>query len=660
MVGQNIKSGMTAQDYNSSRSNKANGVVSTNNFGKVMAEVVDLNLLNNTNSSWVELTQNLGEVTYEMAFPSSRNEFLRNVYEFTCNCDENDLLFSMSKLNDLFVKPEIIPVVELLDLPNDYNSVFVVDYSLDIINSSQAWDITTGSQEIIIAITDSNYDIYHEELTGKFSFLQSGLTNTNKDHGSAVAGLAAGNTNNGVGKSSIGWNSDLKLYGMGYNSLLTATYSGAHVINASWAAGCTYSEYYQGVINEVLNNGSIIVAAAGNGSTCGGPNNYVYPASFDGVISVSSVGPNYNHERVVGDVNTTHQHNDKVTICAPGYDVPMIRPNNQYITGNGSSFAAPIVSGTIALMLSVNPCLTLETILEILDETSRSLDETNPQYSGKLGFGLIDAGLAVSTALNYVPKIISNQGDNCVTGSGEIEIEIIGGVGPYTINWSSGHSGNHITNLNSGLYSVEVIDANGCSVTEEYELTISEIIVNASVENVTEYGLSNGSIALEVYSDDILTYIWSNGSIEQNLDSIPSGYYTVSIFNDRGCSVIESYFVDEPDQVIIDQPTPEDEFDVVDETNNNEDEDEDLTAGLTVNNVDIKLYPNPSTDFIFVNWGDLNVININVINSNGQLVINEDIINDNFLKINGLSSGKYFVNITTSENSRIVKQVIVL
>jgi hypothetical protein len=46
MVGQNIKSGMTAQDYNSSRSNKANGVVITNNFGKVMAEVVDLNLLN--------------------------------------------------------------------------------------------------------------------------------------------------------------------------------------------------------------------------------------------------------------------------------------------------------------------------------------------------------------------------------------------------------------------------------------------------------------------------------------------------------------------------------------------------------------------------------------------------------------------------------------
>ena len=94
-----------------------------------------------------------------------------------------------------------------------------------------------------------------------------------------------------------------------YNEMLSATYSGAKVINCSWSSSCSYNGYAQQVIDEVYNNGSVIVASAGNGSTCGGASNLVYPASYNHVISVTSIGAMDNHERFMGNPSTTHQHN---------------------------------------------------------------------------------------------------------------------------------------------------------------------------------------------------------------------------------------------------------------------------------------------------------------------------------------------------------------
>ncbi len=58
---------------------------------------------------------------------------------------------------------------------------------------------------------------------------------------------------------------------MNYNEVLDASYAGHRVINLSWSSGCSYNQYVQDIINEVYENGTFIVAAAGNGSTCGGP-----------------------------------------------------------------------------------------------------------------------------------------------------------------------------------------------------------------------------------------------------------------------------------------------------------------------------------------------------------------------------------------------------
>ena len=353
-----------------------------------------------SNSSIQDLITSHNILSIEQALPASRLPELQKVYELSCQCDNIDLLSDISKLPTLFQNPELGPEYTPLYEPNDYSIVYSTDYALDLINAQSAWDITTGDNSIIIAISDQNFYTQHEELVGKIHFYDT--TNTApKTHGTAVAITAAGNTDNTAGKSSIGFNSELALYRMSFNDILTATYSGSRVINVSWASGCTHSNYLQGVMDEVYANGSVVVCAAGNGGTCGGAGNLVYPAAYNNVISVTSVGPNDNHERYPGVVTSTHQHNNTVDISAPGYDIALSTTPGSYITGNGSSFAAPLVSGTIALMLSVDSCLTVDDIEYILAMTSVNIDSLNPGYEGLIGNGRLNAGAALEMTATY-------------------------------------------------------------------------------------------------------------------------------------------------------------------------------------------------------------------------------------------------------------------
>ena len=386
-----------------------NGVIWTQmpNIGSLEFDSHE-NRLYSSNTDLQNLINEYSILSIEYAVPASKKASLKNLVEITCNCDETELLVAVSKLPTLFVEPEIGPHYETLFVPNDYSIVFENDYALNLINAQQAWDITHGDSSIIIAISDQNFYIEHEDIEGKFHFYDT--TNLSpQGHGTAVAITAAGNTNNSTGKSSIGYNSDLALYRMSYNDLLTATYNGYRVINTSWTSGCAPSDYVQNVINEIYENGSIVVAAAGNGGTCGGPTNLVYPAACNHVISVTSIGSTDNHELYAGDPNATHQHNSDIDISAPGLLVPISMAPGYYLVGNGSSFAAPFVSGTIALMLSVDTCLTFEDIETILYTTAVNIDSLNPQYAGLLGNGRLDAGAAVTMAASYMSCGVGND-----------------------------------------------------------------------------------------------------------------------------------------------------------------------------------------------------------------------------------------------------------
>jgi subtilisin family serine protease len=349
-----------------------------------------------------QMQQTFTDFTISKAFPDSRNIDLLEVYEISCACDLSAIILELKKFPTTFSGIEYVPAFDLLvEVPNDYSLAIQNDYALDLIQAINAWGITKGKQEVVVGISDSNYDLNHEEFQGKLVHAQPHMSHTNITHGTAVASLAAGATNNSKGKSAIGYNSMLTLHDMSYNSLLAAKNKGAKVINLSWASSCSFISYHQQVINEVIEGGVTIVAAAGNGSTCGGPTNLVYPAAYDGVIAVSSIGPNYNHERTIGNPSTTHQHNASVDLCAPGYDVALALPNNTYGYSSGTSFAAPMVAGTVALMYAVNDRLNHCEVEHLLKSTALNIDSLNENYAGMLGAGALNAFKAVEATVDF-------------------------------------------------------------------------------------------------------------------------------------------------------------------------------------------------------------------------------------------------------------------
>jgi hypothetical protein len=489
--------------------------------------------------------------TIEKAFPASRNHKLQMVYEISCDCDKEDLYSEMHNVKGLS-GIEYGPEYQTLGLPNDYNLSVPYDYALNLINAEGAWAFTEGDPSIIIGITDAGYYMDNIELFPKVTSSNLNFNMSNPIHGTAVATTAAGNTNNSFGKSSIGYNSTLDLRPMNYNGLLESSYAGAQVINASWAAGCYYSNYGQEVIDEIYNNGSIVIAAAGNGTTCSGASNYVYPASYEHVISVTSIGPANNHERIYGNILSTHQHNDKVDISAPGYDVYVTTSNGTFMTANGTSFASPYVAGTVALMLSVNPCLSFEQIEHILKESADTIIyEVNPQYIGGLGAGRLDAAKALEMAMNTKTfDVVITKSINCENFTTQLFTSEFYGEAPYTIEWSNGQTGPLCIANAPDLYTVSITDSKGCKFYEEIEVAqYEEIKIESSKQDVTCYGRSNGSIQLDVTGGTPeYSYLWSTNDTTSYLNDLYAGTYTVLVTDVNNCSNIH--------QVTINQPNP--------------------------------------------------------------------------------------------------------
>jgi hypothetical protein len=648
---------------------------------------------------------NITEV--EKAIPSSTQESLLSVYELTSyNSDVVDMYAVLTNSLDASSKVTYAPIYKTLSTPNDYLKVFPEDYALDLINAKDAWDVTTGDSDIVLAISDQNYSIDHDELADKYVYYDASNTSS-QAHGTAVAITAAGSTDNNIGKSAIGYNSSLALYKMNYNEVLDASYAGYRVINISWSSGCSYNQYVQDIINEVYDNGTFIVAAAGNGSTCGGPENLVYPASFDNVFAVTSIGPNDNHERVIGDVSTTHQHNASVDLSAPGYEIAISTAQGLYLYGSGSSYASPLVTGTIGLILDANPCITNAEISWLLKASSTNIDVLNPSYAGMIGAGRLNAKAAVDMAIDINKFSLDiSSGVTCQANSGQIEVEIIGGTAPYTTQWSNGATDLILSDLSVGHYDLTVIDASGCQL--DTSIVIEEVIptqFEGTVQNITCNGAANGAIDVTVLdgTPDFI-FEWDNGMMTEDISGLVAGTYRLKITNGNGCSVWGSYTVEQSASLVAEleviQPTADEsgEIDLIVSggvapytyTWANGETSEDLfnvTAGfyevtvMDANGCDVitntiveemsvagiedmdgiqtSVYPNPTTDVATVIWNSAAVTNITIVNANGQVVQNAAVAMQNTYKVEDLNPGMYFINLTDAYKHLNTQKLIV-
>lgn len=287
------------------------------------------------------------------------------------------------------------------------------------LNMLKAWELTLGSNEIIIAVIDSGIDITHPDLKNNLWINHSeldGITGVDDDnngfvddvygydflynkpliddqmgHGTHCAGIIGAEHNN-IGIAGV--MSKVQLMGLKFfdgdggsvsdaiRAIYYAVDNGAKIISNSWG-GFSYSKALFDAIKYANSKGVVFVAAAGN-SYANNDTDPLYPASYniDNIISVGSISSK-------GKKSSFSNYGKKtVHVFAPGSNILSTVQNGEYIKMSGTSMAAPHIAGITGLIFSMNSNLSPLSIKELLIKSSKQVDALK-KYS--ISGGYVDA-----------------------------------------------------------------------------------------------------------------------------------------------------------------------------------------------------------------------------------------------------------------------------
>ncbi|BCS35114.1 hypothetical protein TBR22_A43400 [Luteitalea sp. TBR-22] len=316
--------------------------------------------------------------------------------------------------------------------PNDPS--FPAQWGLAHINAPAAWDRTTGSANVTVAVIDTGIDLDHPELAPllvqgsdmvdlgpnptppagwRFEGDFQGRDNVPQDevgHGTHVAGTIACLSNNGNGVAGVTWQcrlmpvkvltrivrlSDGRVSGTGSAADIAAGIrwavdNGARVLNLS-LGGTTDTQVERDAIAYAVARGAVVVAAMGNSFQDGNPTSF--PAAYPDVIAVGAI--NASNQRAPFSQTGPH-----IDVAAPGVGILSTTWDNGFATMQGTSMASPHVAGLAALILSCNGSLSAAQVGDILRQTARPLRDqpTDPIPNDAYGFGCIDAAAAIARA----------------------------------------------------------------------------------------------------------------------------------------------------------------------------------------------------------------------------------------------------------------------
>jgi subtilisin family serine protease len=301
-----------------------------------------------------------------------------------------------------------------------------------------AWDLTTGSKDVLVAVIDTGVRYTHQDLAeqmwvnageipdngvdddlngwiddihGINALVDSGDPLDVDDHGTGVAGVIGAQTND-VGIVGVNW--DVQIMGCkflgafggldsdGIECIDYAVEMGAHIINASWGGGPFSQALFDSIAN-AQNNGVLFVAAAGND----GLNTDIFPHfpsnyELDNIISVGAM------DRFDRLANFSNYGNVTVDIVAPGVEIyttgsgdiagagNTVPPDEDYDFFDGTSFSAPYVAGVAALVKSLFP----DSQAREIKKRILSSAVPAPAYSSKVG---TNGRLNAFEALNVQP-----------------------------------------------------------------------------------------------------------------------------------------------------------------------------------------------------------------------------------------------------------------
>jgi subtilisin family serine protease len=434
-------------------------------------------------------------------------------------------------------------------------------YDADI-NAEEAWTVTTGNPEFVVAVIDTGTDYTHEDMdnniwTNSNEIAANGVDDDSNGyiddihgfdfwsndadpmdgsgHGTHVSGTICAESGNNIGVAGVAWECQimaLRFLGPngGYTSdaisaLNYAVDMGVAVSNNSWGGG-GFSQSLYNAIQNAGNNGHLFVAAAGNDNINTDTSAH-YPSSYDldNIVSVAATD-NQDHRSSFSNYGF-----NSVDVGAPGTNIANIYPNNGYVWMSGTSMAAPHVTGLATLIWALHPDWTPQQVRTRIFNTVRPLDTL---YGITSTGGIINAynALLEPTAApiepsNLVATAISNSqidltwADNSVTEDGfKIERSLdssswgeIASVGKDV----SDYSDSSLDPETTYYYQVKAFSAVGDSAysnstfaTTEATPTSQEVVASGEI-----FGAGTVSGTYE--------YTWSDDEVSQSITERKSG-----------------------------------------------------------------------------------------------------------------------------------------
>ncbi|MEM9933007.1 MAG: gliding motility-associated C-terminal domain-containing protein [Bacteroidota bacterium] len=147
------------------------------------------------------------------------------------------------------------------------------------------------------------------------------------------------------------------------------------------------------------------------------------------------------------------------------------------------------------------------------------------------------------------------------TNDGFASVEVSGGITPYTYAWSNGETGSTVSDLSGGLLAVVITDANGCTLTETFDIIQNPPLIIDSLisQDVSCFGAQDG-VARVVTSGGtgVISYAWSDNSTNPNNFGLSGGTYAVTISDTEDCTIQDSVVINEPDSLFIEIQRQED------------------------------------------------------------------------------------------------------
>lgn len=308
------------------------------------------------------------------------------------------------------------------------------------LNIQAAWDITRGSEDVVVAVLDTGIDITHPALAGSiwvnadeqsngsdsdgngyiddingWDFVNNDSSVFDKaeidEHGTHMAGIIAANGQNGVYgvapnvkimplkvmENDSGYTSDI-IEAIGY-----AEANGAKIVNCSFA-GLDYNPALEDAISK---SDMLFVTAAGNFATST-DNLVAFPACYD-CKNIISVGASDN----TGSIAALSSYGDLVNVYAPGTGIYSTLPDEQYDFKDGTSCSAAYVSGIAALLYSEYPELTAEQAKEAIctkpnGDEMQILSNSETQLDAK-AILQFDLDHAISSFRDFIPLDSDNS-----------------------------------------------------------------------------------------------------------------------------------------------------------------------------------------------------------------------------------------------------------